>query len=53
VLGSNVGFSPLAHLIELGNDMVVPVEAVVNSTRYSLSIVESVAGARVIVNDED
>ena len=50
---SKVGASPLAHLIELGSAIVVPVVAVVNSIKYSLIILVFDSAASVMVNEDD
>jgi hypothetical protein len=50
VFASNVGVSPLAHLIVLGREIVVPELLVVNSTKYSLMTLLFEALANVIVN---
>jgi hypothetical protein len=44
-----VGVTPLAHLIFIGNAIVVPELAVVNSIKYSFNIVESLGVAKLIV----
>ena len=53
MLASNVGVSPLAHLIVLGKETVVPELLVVNSTKYSLIILLFETLPKVIVNEDN